>query len=794
MANLESSWQASVIKLAQTGNSRAIAFWLNRDLVPQGICAQISAESSGCLAIQVVSRQAPDCDRLVRFICHRLCKLDSEAIQQVRITAQTVGSAAVLWEKSARIIPPSARQKSAKASSGQPASRQPASIQPKVHVLSQPLAQSGLNTHAGTAVQLEEAVKTTEADLVSSNLVGSNLAASDLAASDLAASNLASGLAPELLEQLERQVAPVGIATKTANSAPAKPTQQVKPKQNQARFKFLNLQLLPQMPKLALPNWMPFSKAQAQLDSQIKLHPQKSSPQKQLGLNLKGASWGTVKTATLNFTEQSIQWFIAQKPTNRVLILSGSAAAAFLIGCGVELTGFYVNPSAFQYSKASLNGFLRNVIPSGSVQTASERIAIQRIPVLNPDDPTVNLVFSNSDTLTRLPSGQRTPSQLNPDMPLVTGVEAYQKADMLITNLNHPIGSAPASQVKAQKSASPTTQSTSVDDLDETQPKLDALPAETETDRSDSDADHEAEKMDFMDKETIEAESTREADEAKKGQALTPQELVANGVDLINWASNSVMPEGAAQLTESFSLLRQGHISAIGAGETLPDARRPQIFDVKGQRIAYLGYSDSSPRAASGVSAGVNVSVRRQMQEDIQAIRDQVNWVVVSFNWNRELRAYPEDWQIELAHAAIDDGADLIVGYHPTATQGAEIYNGRPIVYSLGDSIDEYSEQPTGNYEAVALQVMLKEHVMELSFLPLRVKRGQTELAQGKAATKITQYLQQASSLFDQPMQSPTSLNSQIRLSLPAAPDSAMPTDPFINYPAPASDSTHPNP
>jgi poly-gamma-glutamate capsule biosynthesis protein CapA/YwtB (metallophosphatase superfamily) len=776
MANLESSWQASIIKLAQTGNSRAIAFWLNRDLVPQGICAQISAESSDCLAIQVVSRQAPDCDRLVRFICHRLCKLDSEAIQQVRITAQTVGSAAVLWEKSARIIPPSARQKPAKAFSGQP-------------------ALSGLNTHAATAVQLVEAVETTESDLVASNL-----AASNLLASNLAASNLASRLAPELLEQLERQVASVeGIAQKTAKPT-ARPAQQAKSKQNQTefktRFKFLNLQLAPKMPKLALLSWLPFSsKTQAQPDGQIKLHSQQANSQanSQEQSNLKGASWGTVKTATLNFTEQSIQWFVDQKPTHRVLILGSSAAAAFLIGCGVELTGFYVNPSAFQYSKASLNGFLRNVIPSGSVQTASERIAIQRMPILNPDDPTVSLVFSNSDTLTRLPANQRTPSQINPDMPLVTGVEAYQKADMLITNLNHPIGSAPASQVKTQKSASPTTRSPSADDLDETQPKLDALPAETETDDSDSDADHEAEKMDFMDKETIEAESTKEADEAKKGQAMTPQELVANGVDLINWASNSVMPEGAAQLTQSFSLLRQGHISAIGAGETLPDARRPQIFDVKGQRIAYLGYSDSSPRAASGVSAGVNVSVRRQMQADIQAIRDQVNWVVVSFNWNRELRAYPEDWQIELAHAAIDDGADLIVGYHPTATQGAEIYNGRPIVYSLGDSIDEYSEQPTGNYEAVALQVMLKEHVMELSFLPLRVKRGQTELAQGKVATKIAQYLQQASSLFDQPMQSPTSLNSQIRLSLPAAPDAAMPTDPFINYPAPAN-LTQPNP
>jgi len=110
MANLDSSWQASVIKLAQTGNSRAIAFWLNRELVPQGVCAQIAAEPSGCLVIRIVSRQTPDCDQLVRYICHRLSQLDSAAIQQVRITAQMVGCSELLWEKSAQIPPLSTRQ------------------------------------------------------------------------------------------------------------------------------------------------------------------------------------------------------------------------------------------------------------------------------------------------------------------------------------------------------------------------------------------------------------------------------------------------------------------------------------------------------------------------------------------------------------------------------------------------------------------------------------------------------------------------------------------------------------
>jgi hypothetical protein len=78
---------------------------------------------------------------------------------------------------------------------------------------------------------------------------------------------------------------------------------------------------------------------------------------------------------------------------------------------------------------------------------------------------------------------------------------------------------------------------------------------------------------------------------------------------------------------------------------------------------------------------------------------------------------------------------------------------------------------------------------MQLEFLPLQVKQGQAQAAQGETATKILQYIQQASSLFDQPLRSPTSLNSQVRLTLPAAPNSEMQTDPFISYPSPESSS-----
>lgn len=50
-----------------------------------------------------------------------------------------------------------------------------------------------------------------------------------------------------------------------------------------------------------------------------------------------------------------------------------------------------------------------------------------------------------------------------------------------------------------------------------------------------------------------------------------------------------------------------------------------------------------------------------------------------------ELDYYPEADQVALAHAAIDAGAHLVIGHHPHVLQGIELYNGRYIVYSLGN-------------------------------------------------------------------------------------------------------------
>jgi poly-gamma-glutamate synthesis protein (capsule biosynthesis protein) len=272
--------------------------------------------------------------------------------------------------------------------------------------------------------------------------------------------------------------------------------------------------------------------------------------------------------------------------------------------------------------------------------------------------------------------------------------------------------------------------------------------------------------------------------------------LTSGGVDLVSLANNHSMDFEADGLKETLSTLDAAGIQYVGAGKDLTEARRPKIIDVKGQRIAYLAYWGEEYGAEAN-KAGVNSIEEARIAEDIKAIRDQVDWIVVNFHWGQELAEVPADWQVKLGHFTIDQGADVIVGHHPHVLQGAEIYKGRPIAYSLGNFI--FGGNSRTDYDTAVMQVSLKDKQMKVEFLPVEVTGYQPKVVQGDRAATILSRLTQLSSGFKQPMQSPVVLDARIiPTPAPATPEALAPSTlpqspalPEIN-PAPAAPSSVP--
>lgn len=260
-----------------------------------------------------------------------------------------------------------------------------------------------------------------------------------------------------------------------------------------------------------------------------------------------------------------------------------------------------------------------------------------------------------------------------------------------------------------------------------------------------------------------------------KSEAASVAALQAGGIDLVTLANNHTMDYNQPGLTDTLATLDRSDIHAIGAGENITEARRPKILEVKGQRIAYFGYYNAHWHAATATSAGTNPRDNDTLAEDIRAVRNQVDWVVVNVHWGEELARYPASYQREIGRRAIDAGADLVVGHHPHVLQGAEIYKDRAIVYSLGNFI--FGGNARSSYDTAVLKVALKDQQMKLEFVPVRVRNYQPRVAKGDRAREILQEITYLSRRFDRPLPTTTVLTARSALETATAPAPVSPID-----------------
>ena len=147
-------------------------------------------------------------------------------------------------------------------------------------------------------------------------------------------------------------------------------------------------------------------------------------------------------------------------------------------------------------------------------------------------------------------------------------------------------------------------------------------------------------------------------------------EILTDGfVEVANLANNHSKDYGEQSYNDTMDALDEAGITNFGYD-------RVAIKKVKGIKVGLVG----TYVLADGLG------VKDSMEKNIQDLKDEGAQVIIaSFHWGEEKAEYPNDVQVELAHAAIDAGADLVLGHHPHVLQGIEQYKGKNIVYSLGN-------------------------------------------------------------------------------------------------------------
>lgn len=160
--------------------------------------------------------------------------------------------------------------------------------------------------------------------------------------------------------------------------------------------------------------------------------------------------------------------------------------------------------------------------------------------------------------------------------------------------------------------------------------------------------------------------------------------------DAVSLANNHSGDYGQSAFLETLHHLDNAGIARFGGGRNLAEAHQPLWINRKGLKIAVLGYNEFKPRSfeAGAEWPGIAWSEDDQVISDIRAAKTAGADLIIPFmHWGWEKETQPSERQQTLARRMIDEGAALVVGGHPHVTQGAEVYKGKPIIYSLGNFV-----------------------------------------------------------------------------------------------------------
>lgn len=167
--------------------------------------------------------------------------------------------------------------------------------------------------------------------------------------------------------------------------------------------------------------------------------------------------------------------------------------------------------------------------------------------------------------------------------------------------------------------------------------------------------------------------------------------------DAVSVANNHSGDYGPEAFRETLAQLSSAHLPYFGGGNDAAEAHTSLLLDKNGIKVALLGYDDYHPRSfeATASAPGVAWAEPEQVILDIaRARRSGADVVLPFFHWGWENEPVACTRQRALARQLIDAGADAVIGAHPHVTQGAELYRGKPIIYSLGNFVFDLLDSP----------------------------------------------------------------------------------------------------
>jgi poly-gamma-glutamate capsule biosynthesis protein CapA/YwtB (metallophosphatase superfamily) len=218
--------------------------------------------------------------------------------------------------------------------------------------------------------------------------------------------------------------------------------------------------------------------------------------------------------------------------------------------------------------------------------------------------------------------------------------------------------------------------------------------------------------------------------------------LRAARIDACSLANNHTLDFEERGLLDTLAHLETAGVRYAGAGRNREEAERPVLLAARGERVAFVAFTDNEPPFAAGpdrpgtnyLPVSLKPEVLRRVEAAVAAAREAgARTVVFSNHWGPNMVERPSDLFRRFARAVVDRGADVYYGHSAHVFQGVEIYHGKPILYDTGDFIDDYAVDPRlRNDRSFLFRVRVEDgEFRRLELFPVALSYARVELARG---------------------------------------------------------------
>ena len=226
--------------------------------------------------------------------------------------------------------------------------------------------------------------------------------------------------------------------------------------------------------------------------------------------------------------------------------------------------------------------------------------------------------------------------------------------------------------------------------------------------------------------------------------------LTYAGIDAVSLANNHSMNGGTPAFEQMLDNLTSRGIGYFGAGRNYEQAHAPYIADIKGTKVAFLGYTSIPGNVESGPNQTGNAFIKiapwypfneasvAQMETDIKNAKTKADVVIPYFHWSAEYTHQPNEQMRNVARRAIDAGATMVVGSHPHWVQGIEWYKDTLIAYSLGNFVFDQEQSIKTKQGAVLSTTFSGNKLTQADLIPIQIEEYyQPHLLEGDPAQQV---------------------------------------------------------